>query len=774
MPTVISKYLNDTAAKYPQLNQELAKKVIGVAVLGYTLKLSYPYLRSCLQKNDKKTKNYIRRYSNSVDNSGAITSSDDELTKQTNNNYPKTKDKRKKKETVINRKLIGLVNFLLPGVNKDFAVDLWKLLKLMVPGVMTPEVGLLTVHTSALIARTFLSIYVASMEGTMVKHIVRKDVRNFAIFLLKWLAVAVPATFINSLIRYLEKKISLAFRSRLVEHAYKLYFTDQIYYRVSNLDGRIENADHRLTDDISTFTESVAHLYSHITKPLLDCALITFALARSSRKMGVSSVPGPLLAGFVICCTGLILKCVSPKFGILVAEEANRKGFLRSIHSRVITNAEEIAFYGGHKVELNCLQNAYVQLTEQMNRIYTKRLWFVMLEQFLMKYVWSGTGMIMVSLPIIAGMSIAKNDGGDMGISERTQYLTTARNLLSNGADAVERLMSSYKEIVELVGYTSRVGEMLRVFEDARQGNYIRTTANASKTTKNVTGFTLEFENGRPIARGRITETSDGTITVTNVPIVTPNCDVVVPSLTLKVTPGQHILITGPNGCGKSSLFRILSGLWPVYSGHLCKPKFGDMFYVPQRPYMSLGSLRDQVIYPDTVDEMRVKGFTDEDLEKFLGLVFLNYIVDREGGWDATADWKDVLSGGEKQRMAMARIFYHKPKFALLDECTSAVSIDVESRIYQACKDAGITLLTITHRPSLWKFHTHLLQFNGEGGWKLDKLDSTIRLTLKEEKEQLEEQLANVPASQERLKALCRELGEDSPVINNIKEITAS
>lgn len=81
-------------------------------------------------------------------------------------------------------------------------------------------------------------------------------------------------------------------RSRLVEHAYKLYFTDQIYYRVSNLDGRIENADHRLTDDISTFTESVAHLYSHITKPLLDCALITFALARSSRKMGVSSVPG--------------------------------------------------------------------------------------------------------------------------------------------------------------------------------------------------------------------------------------------------------------------------------------------------------------------------------------------------------------------------------------------------------------------------------------------------------------------------------------------------
>ncbi|EEB12111.1 conserved hypothetical protein [Pediculus humanus corporis] len=718
MPNVISKYLNETAAKYPKVNQELAGKIVGVALLGCTIKLSYPYLKKYFFDSGKSKKTIkIKRCVNNNSGDNVITDS-------------------------------------------EFAVDLWLLLKLMVPGILSPEVGLLTVHTSALIARTFMSIYVASMEGTMVKHIVRKDVRNFSIFLLKWLAVAVPATFINSLIRCLEKKISLAFRTRLVNHLYKVYFSDQIYYRVSNLDGRIENADHRLTDDISTFTDSVAHLYSHITKPLLDCVLITFALARSSRRMGVSTIPGPLLAAFVMCSTGLILKCVSPKFGELVAEEAHRKGYLRSIHSRIITNAEEIAFYGGHKVELNCLQKAYKQLTNQMNKIYAQRLWFVMLEQFLMKYVWSGTGMIMISLPIIAGVSLTKRDSSDASVSERTQYLTTARNLLMNGADAVERLMSSYKEIVELVGYTSRVGEMLRVFDQAKEGNYVRTTANLSKTTKNLNGASLVFENGR-----RITETSDGTISIVNVPIITPNCDVVVRSLTLNVTPGQHILITGPNGCGKSSLFRILSGLWPVYNGHLCKPVLQDMFYVPQRPYMSLGSLRDQIIYPDTVQDMQSKGITDKQLEKYLGLVFLNYIVEREGGWDACADWKDVLSGGEKQRMAMARIFYHKPKFALLDECTSAVSIDVESRIYQACKDAGITLLTITHRPSLWKFHTHLLQFDGEGGWKLEKLDSDVRLTLKEEKEQLEEQLANV---------LCRELGEDFTIIANIQEVTAN
>ena len=238
-------------------------------------------------------------------------------------------------------------------------------------------------------------------------------------------------------------------------------------------------------------------------------------------------------------------------------------------------------------------------------------------------------------------------------------------------------------------------------------------------------------------------------------PIISPNGDVLVKALSFNLQHGDHLLIVGPNGCGKSSLFRILGGLWPVYGGTVYKPPFSAIFYIPQRPYLSRGSLRQQIIYPDSLRQMRSRGVTDSDLLAILKTLGLEHLPDLyDEGWDAEAEWRDVLSGGLQQRVAMARLFYHRPQYAILDECTSSVTLDTEKTMYDSAKALGITLMTVSHRRSLWKYHTHILQFDGQGNFVFTKLDADRRLKLEDEKEDLDVQLRQVPELERRMAEL--------------------
>lgn len=293
--------------------------------------------------------------------------------------------------------------------------------------------------------------------------------------------------------------------------------------------------------------------------------------------------------------------------------------------------------------------------------------------------------------------------------------------MLLSSSDAFGRVMFSYKEITELAGYTSRVSTLLDVMDDIQAGHFEKKLVSSASSEENA-----EVLSGR----GELIESQD--IEFIDVPIVSPNGDVLVRKLSFSVRSGEHLLIVGPNGCGKSSLFRILGGLWPVYGGTVRKPSHSDIFYIPQRPYLSRGTLRQQIIYPDGIRQMRDKRVTDQDLLRILQTVDIEQVVDRDGGWDAEEEWRDVLSGGLQQRVAMARLFYHAPKYAILDECTSSVTLEVEKAMYDNAKALNITLMTVSHRRSLWKYHNNILQFDGQGHYIFTKLDAERRLKLEE------------------------------------------
>jgi len=351
--------------------------------------------------------------------------------------------------------------------SKNFRANLIKLLKIVFPSLYCKETLLLLLHTSFLVVRTFLSIFVANLDGAIVKALVGRNGKGFLYYLSIWLLMAIPATYVNSMIKYLESKLSIAFRTRLVTHCYDIYMKDEVYYRVGNLDSRLTNADQSLTEDVSKFCTFLAHLYSQLSKPIFDILLMSIQLIRNanSNTDGTSIAGASIFGTLIILATHKILEFVRPHFGTLSAKQQKKDGKLRFVHSRLIANCEEIAFYRGHKVEKANLEKAYLSLVKHMSHIFNVRILYNTWEGFFTKYIWSMSGMVMHAIPAFFGADKIKDGGAESAelVQIRTKEYITSRGLLLSISEAIERIMLALKEVSELSGYTERVADMLKV-----------------------------------------------------------------------------------------------------------------------------------------------------------------------------------------------------------------------------------------------------------------------------------------------------------------------
>ncbi|CAJ0605637.1 unnamed protein product [Cylicocyclus nassatus] len=601
-------------------------------------------------------------------------------------------------------------------VDGAFFRKLWRILKILVPSPFCGEVFYLVLIAVALLSRTYADLYMITKTTRIEATIIDRDQIQFILDLVKYI-LALPAISVtNTVLKFGLSELKLRFRERLTKHLYGQYLNGFTFYKMSNLDNRIQNADQLLTQDVDKFCEGLVELYSNVTKPLADVGLYV------TRLGGALGWEAPTILFAYLIASGVFLTYLRRPIGRLTVEEQALEGEFRFVNSRLIMNSEEIAFYQGNDRERVSILGSFGNLVSHLRKVILFRFSIGCVDNIIAKYLASVVGWYAVSRPF--------NDKNNENFNKKTktdliEELYNSGRMMLKLAEALGRLALAGREMTRLSGFTSRVDTLLNVIEDLGHGSYERTMI-SDKSDSDDERKHLAIRDLKPGAGHLIIQ--DNVIRFEHVPLVTPNGDVLIDDLNLVVPSGTNVLVCGPNGCGKSSLFRILGELWPLFGGTLTKPAKGKLFYVPQRPYMTLGTLRDQVIYPDRPMDMLKKGYTDKDLEEMLAHVQLSHILVREGGWNAVQDWMDVLSGGEKQRIAMARLFYHRPQFAILDECTSAVSVDVEGAMYKICREMGITLFTVSHRKSLWVHHEYYLHMDGRGSYQFEKIDENTAM----------------------------------------------
>eukprot|EP00039_Didymoeca_costata_P000030 m.43872 g.43872 ORF g.43872 m.43872 type:complete len:1317 (-) comp10017_c0_seq2:599-4549(-) len=596
-----------------------------------------------------------------------------------------------------------------PPRRRNFASRLKKIMKIMLPGSY-PQLAML-IGTIGL--RTLCHEFYSYVVGTLYKAMISRDIRTFALFSFINVISDMSTACVEEAVVYLQNMLGVTWYVQLTRHTMDRLFEANAFYKLRNIDKRVTDPDQRLTQEIQEAATEFANIWGTSITPMVDVLWFSYRLYR------VITVRGMRDLYLYIALSAFVIKYFMPNHEEIDKKEKKLESRFRFIHNRLRNHSESVAFFGGDETEHAIATKHFSSLIKHSLKAKEANSKFKFIFHAVNKDFGDPSNMLSSPDLLLVLLQADFVDSTQLSldsseIASQVFYLQSAAN---RAISAFGKLTNVYEHLVKLSGSAARICELLDVLDEMRadiredklpiahEGQIVvRDRTTHSSSTKSVPKTQVEIE-------------------VAGVDLVTPSGVCLAKQISLRLKQGHSLLITGPNATGKTSFFRVLSGLWPLHSGKTTVP-VGGILLVPQRVYSVSGSLADQVSYPK-----KIVNRSAED-ETFLGdcldKVGVKYLIERSGGWDTVKRWEDTLSLGEQQRIGVSRLLFHGPTFGVLDECTDAVSVDVEHELYAALHKNNISCITISKRLALESFHDQHLTLGEptELGWSVADMSS--------------------------------------------------
>jgi ABC-type uncharacterized transport system fused permease/ATPase subunit len=540
---------------------------------------------------------------------------------------------------------------------------------------------------------TALLLKISAVQSAFSSALSEKNSPEFYAAVWSFVGVILLAAPLFALNEYVDSRIAVEWRAWLARRLIAAYFRDQAYFRLKADPQAVDNPDQRICDDVRSYAASSVVLAVGVLRQLFYC--VAFAGLLWSLAPGLVGVL-VLYAGFG---TWVTAAGFGPRLTALAFEVLQREADLRFELVRVRENAESVAFYGGGAREAGAAGARLGGAVGAARAQVRVQAWLALWQNV---YAYA-------TVLVPALLMAPRYFRGDIRFGVISQ-VSFAFNRIEAALSYVVNHLAS---LSGLAAETERLDALLGALSSQAGGG----------GGGGGGGGVRRLEGGEGVAIQGLT-------------LTTPRGEqVLCRDLSLALAPGQSLLVVGPSGAGKSSLLRAAAGLWSAGGGSITAPPRACLFFLPQKPYMPLGSLRQQLTFPDPPEapgrglagDLESSGLErggggggeDAQLQALLATVCLPGLLQRVGGLDAECDWAGVLSLGEQQRVAFLRLLRARPAVAFLDEATSGVDTATEAALYSALRAACACHVSVGHRRELVRHHSHVLRAAGEGRWEL-------------------------------------------------------